>query len=145
MTEKIITTSSNEATSALFGAFDANVRMIETAFDVVISDRNTKTIDGDAILIRGEHQNVEKAARALEYLKHMVGEGETISQQSVEYVIGLVRDNLEVDEKFSDGVICITNRRNFIGYRAAIFRKSFNTNALTVLTFCIYICFICII
>ena len=110
MTEKIVTTNSNEATSALFGAFDVNVKMIEAAFNVVISDRNTKTADGDAIVIRGERENAEKAARALEYLKHMAGEGETVSQQSVEYVIGIVRDNLEEDENFSDGVICITNR-----------------------------------
>ena len=110
MIEKIVTTNSNEATSALFGSFDVNVKMIEAAFGVRISDRNTKTADGDAIGVQGERENVEKAVRALEYLKHMAGEGETISRQSVEYVIGLVRDNLNEDETFSEGVICITNR-----------------------------------
>lgn len=110
MSEKIVTTNSSEATVAIFGAFDANVRMIESAFEVRISDRNLKNDAGDAIIISGEHENTEKAAKALEYLKHMAGEGETVSSQSVEYVISLVRDNVDEEIGFSDGVICITNR-----------------------------------
>ena len=110
MSEKIVMTSSAEATAAIFGAFDANVRMIESAFEVRISDRNTKSADGDAIIITGERENTEKAAKALEYLKQMAGEGETVSSQSVEYVIGLVRDNIDEEIGFSNDVICITNR-----------------------------------
>ena len=40
MAEKIVLTKSDEATATVFGAFDANVRMIENAFDVRISNRN---------------------------------------------------------------------------------------------------------
>ena len=110
MTEKIVMTKSNEQTSVLFGAFDANARMIENAFDVRISNRNRDTMDGDAISVTGEADSVDMAVRVMEYLKHMVGEGETVSDQSVEYVIGLVKDNLdEAGESFGD-VICITNR-----------------------------------
>ena len=110
MAEKIVTTKSNEATSALFGAFDKNVRMIESAFDVRISNRNKETDCGDAIIVSGDSESVDMAVRALEYIKHMAGEGETVSEQSVEYVIGLVRDNLdEANDSFGD-VICITNR-----------------------------------
>lgn len=110
MAEKIVMTSSNEATAALFGSFDMNVRKIEAAFDVRISNRNKETADGDAIVVTGEASDVSSASRALEYLKHMVREGETLSEQSVEYVIGLVRDNLDIkDESFGD-VICITNK-----------------------------------
>ena len=110
MTEKIVMINSGEATAAIFGAFDSNVRMIESAFEVRISDRNSKTDSGDAILVTGERENTEKAAKVLEYLKHMAGEGETISSQSVDYVISLVRDNVDEEIGFSDGVICITNR-----------------------------------
>ena len=110
MTEKIVMTKSNEATSALFGSFDINVRMIESSFDVRISNRNRETEDGDAIVVSGEKNSVDMAVRALEYLKHMVGEGETLSEQSVEYVIGIVKENSdEALEGFGD-VICITNR-----------------------------------
>ncbi len=111
MIERIVMTQSNEATSALFGAFDVNVGMIERAFDVRISNRNSDQTSGDAITVRGNEADVERAVKTLEYLKHMIGDGESISQESVEYVIGLVRDNIdEVGESFSHNVICVTNR-----------------------------------
>lgn len=111
VTEKIVMTNSSEATAAIFGSFDVNVRKIERAFDVRISNRNTKTEDGDAIVISGETENVDKAARTLEYLKHMSGAGETVSEQSVEYVITLVNDNCdESPESLGRDVICVTNR-----------------------------------
>lgn len=111
MTEKIVMTNSSAATASIFGAFDANARKIERAFDVRISNRNVQTEDGDAILISGEAENTEKARRTLEYLKHMSGDGETISEQSVEYVISLVSDNCnESLETLGSDVICVTNR-----------------------------------
>jgi len=111
MIEKIVTTDSNEATGALFGPFDLNVKLIESAFDVRVSNRNRESDDGDAIIVSGEREGVESAVRVLEFLKRMSGAGETIGQQSVEYVIGLVKDNL--DEDVTEGVgevICITNK-----------------------------------
>ena len=111
MSEKIVMTNSSEATAAIFGSFDANARRIERAFDVRISNRNTKSEDGDAILISGETENTDKAKRTLEYLKHMSGAGETISEQSVEYVISMVNDNCdESPESLVKDVICVTNR-----------------------------------
>ena len=111
MTEKIVMTNSDEATAAIFGAFDSNIRMIERAFDVRVFNRNKETTDGDAIVVSGEADAVNRAVRTLEYLKHMSGAGETLGEQSVEYVIGLVRDNSdESPEDLSRDVICVTNR-----------------------------------
>ena len=111
MAEKIVMTQSDDATSALFGAFDVNARMVERAFDVRISNKNNPSDGGDAIIITGDGSSVSLAARTLEYLKRMVGDGETLSEQSVEYVIGLVKDGLdERDEEFARDVICVTNR-----------------------------------
>ena len=110
MTEKIVLTKSNESTSALFGAFDINVRMIESAFNVKISNRNRESADGDAIVVSGSACDVNMACKALEYLKHMAGEGEIIGEQSVEYVIGLARDNSDEAIEHFDDLICITNR-----------------------------------
>ena len=111
MAEKLVLTQSDEATSAIFGAFDSNVRIIERTFDVRISNRSSDRESGDAIVVTGESENVELASRTLEYLKRMSGEGETLSEQSVEYVIGLVKDNpRDIPEDFSSDVICVTNR-----------------------------------
>ena len=111
MAEKLVLTHSDEATSAIFGAFDSNVRMIERAFDVRISNKSGGADMGDAIIVTGERDAVELAARTLEYLKRMSGEGETLSEQSVEYVIGLISENpAEPPENYSGDVICVTNR-----------------------------------
>ena len=109
--EKIVLTQSNEATSALFGSFDANVRMIERAFDVRIGNRNGNTDMGDAISVIGEPEAVNSAVRVLEYLKRIIGDGETLSEESVEYVIGLVRDGAEdTDSAPAGAIIAVTNR-----------------------------------
>ena len=111
MAERIVMTQSDMATAALFGAFDSNVRLIENAFGVRISNRNKDSEDGDAITVSGDAEGVDLAARTLEYLKHMTGEGETVTSQSVEYVISLVSDGLDKSsEEFSRDVICVTNR-----------------------------------
>lgn len=104
-------TKSSEATAAIFGAFDLNVRLIENAFDVRISNGHGGEGEADAILVKGEDENVDKAARTLEYLKHMSGAGETLGEQSVEYVIALVKDNSEESpESLGRDVICVTGR-----------------------------------
>ncbi len=104
-------TNSNEATSALFGAYDAHIRLIEAAFGAHVSNRNRETEDGDAIVISGDDTAVDNTYRTLEYLKRMVGNGEAVSSQTVEYVIGLVRDKLdENDNGYFENVISVTNR-----------------------------------
>ena len=111
MKEFIVTTNSSEITAAIFGAFDSNVRIIERAFDVRISNRNTETTDGDAIVVTGDEESAALAVRTLEYLKHMSGAGEVIGESGVEYVIGLVKDNLdESPDRLIRDVICVTNR-----------------------------------
>ena len=111
MAEKLVLTKSHEATSAMFGAFDANVRMIERAFDVRVSNKSAGGDMGDAIIVTGDADSVDLAARTLEYLKRMSGEGETLSEQSVEYVIGIIKENpAEPPEDYSGDVICVTNR-----------------------------------
>lgn len=111
MSEKIVMTKSSEATAAIFGAFDLNVRLIEGAFDVRISNSHGSGGDSDTIVVKGEDENVEMAARALEYLKRMSGAGETLGEQAVEYVISLVRDKSDEGlEELGKDVICVTGR-----------------------------------
>ena len=111
MAEKIVMTNSNEATGAIFGAFDKNVRLVEEAFGVHIFNRNLEEEFGDAIVINGEESRALLAARTLEYLKKIIGTGESVEEGTVEYVIGLVKDG---EDKALDGVgqdvICLTNR-----------------------------------
>jgi len=109
--EGIVMTQSSEATSALFGAFDANIKIVEKAFDVRVSNRNSDTYSGDAIVVSGEASDVKCAVRVLEYLKRMIGDGETLSAESIEYVISAVKDGADEGlEDCSKDVVCITNK-----------------------------------
>ena len=104
-------TQSNEATASLFGAFDTNIKIVENAFGVRVSNRNKDTDSGDAIVVSGDAADVKAAVRVLEYLKRMIGDGETLSEQSIEYVISAVKDGQDEGlEDCSKDVVCITNR-----------------------------------
>ena len=112
MAEKYLMTKSSEDTSALFGAFDSNIRLIEGAFGVRVSNRRGGADkEGDEIVIRGEGENLSLAHKTLEYLGRMTGAGEMLDAQTVEYVISLFKEGGEEREQsFSEDVICLTNR-----------------------------------
>ena len=111
MTEKIVTTKSSELTAAIFGAFDRNIKLVENAFDVRITNVNSASGINDSILIKGEADNVEMSLIAIEHLKQISEAGETIDQQSVEYAISAVGDRIvESPESLGKDVICVTGR-----------------------------------
>ena len=73
MTEKTVLTENLEETAVLFGTYDLNTSLIERAFSVAISARDTAEAGGSAILIRGEEPElVEKAAETVRYCLRMI-------------------------------------------------------------------------
>ncbi len=111
MSEKVLLTDTFEQTSIIFGNFDANVQMVENAFGVRITNRDTERTAGNAIVVSGEQENVEKAYSALAYLKKMSVVDGSIGEQNVDYVINMVKDGKEDElEDFGDDCICITSR-----------------------------------
>ncbi|MBO7150487.1 MAG: PhoH family protein, partial [Clostridia bacterium] len=84
---------------------------IEKRFSVhIVNTVKTDADTGDALCVSGEEKNVDKAASVLTYLKRMAAAGDTLSEQSVEYVIGMIEDgNAEELASYNDNaVICIT-------------------------------------
>ena len=110
MEQKSVKIESSELTARLFGSFDINIRMIEKAFSVSISNRSGE--EGDAVSIKGENpESVELAAAAIEYLKKLARSNETLTEQQVGYVISMVRDGKKQELEDLDGeCICITTR-----------------------------------
>lgn len=104
-------TDTFEQTSIIFGNFDANVQMIENAFGVKITNRDTERTAGNAVVISGEPEAVENAYFALAYLKKMAVVDGSVSEQNVDYVINMVKDGKSDElEDFGDDCICITSR-----------------------------------
>ncbi len=110
MAEKIVRTQSQDATAALFGAFDEYARLIEDEFDVRLTNRASGE-EGDCVIVCGDETNAELAAGVLSYLTRMTGDGDSIRRETVEYVISLIKDGQDLtDAAFSRDVICMTNR-----------------------------------
>ena len=109
MPQKKIRTSSSEVTARLFGSYDRNVSRLESEFGVRISNVQNQNDDGDSIVIDGEEQGVSLAADALTYLRKIVTFGEEITDQSLDYVVGMVREGrLEELSGFDEDCFFVT-------------------------------------
>ncbi len=106
MAEKDLTQLNIDFLIKLFGTLDANVDKLESAFGVSLRNR------GDALRISGaEEKNVELAAEAIEQLERVSVMNETIDENSLNYVISMVKDNRseELSAIFTN-CICLTNK-----------------------------------
>ncbi len=113
MPEKIVLTNSSAVTSAIFGACDSYALRIEERFSVRLSNRRFASDgSGDAITVEGnDPDNVKKAAAVLEYLKKMSSDGDSVSDQTVDYVISMIADGEgESLTSFDADVITITTK-----------------------------------
>ena len=89
----------------IFGSFDGNIRMLEAEFSVQITNR-----DGE-LRITGDAEESMLAAKAVQALLTLSAKGESISEQHVRYVIGLVRSGQESRiAELTQDVICITSK-----------------------------------
>jgi len=100
--EKSITGIEMEHISAVFGAFDENVEIIEDEFSVKIISR------GDAISVNGEKENVDHAIKTLSDLFEIAKTRDIIDVQTVKYIISLSDDSGNDVAKALDECICIT-------------------------------------
>lgn len=109
MAEKSLNTSSPNATSTIFGAFDANISAIENAFGVRIINRPSNSQIGDTIIVTGESEGVDSAYEVLMYLNKMTEMNSVITDQTVDYVISMVQDKRtnELNE-LDDDCFCVS-------------------------------------
>lgn len=101
--ERTINAERIEQIISVFGSFDENIKKIEQTFDVQVTNRGTE------LKVTGDIVAVDKGCRAIEGLLTLAAKGETIDEQKVRYLIGLV--NSGNDDKISDmakDVVCIT-------------------------------------
>lgn len=103
MAEQILSVDRMENVISVFGSFDENLRLIENEFSVRITDRDSE------LKISGEPEEVMLAAHTVEGLMTLAAKGETIAEQNVRYVMGLVRSGQDDRlEELSRDVLCVT-------------------------------------
>ncbi len=96
-------------TAKIFGSYDKNVRRIEDAFGVRITNKNSKDAFGDVICIEGEDKACEDAYKAMSYLKKIATLNDDVTDQNVEYAIGMVKDDRYGElSDFGEDCFCIT-------------------------------------
>ena len=90
----------------LFGNFDENIKRIEKKYKVSI------TSHGSQIRVRGDVTDVMSAVSTIEGLLVMINKGEQITDQSIEYVSGLVEDGEDdrINAVTDADCICITSK-----------------------------------
>jgi len=93
----------------LLGQFDRNLRTIEQSFDAQVVVRDGR------IRISGEEEIVRKVARVFEELLDIVRRGGSPQSSDVEYIVRMVKDNGETDERwstiFTDKVEIVSRKR----------------------------------
>ncbi len=100
--EKIIQSQTVDETIAVFGSFDLNVKLIEKAFSVRITNR------GEIIKITGEDNDCEKASNVFDNLFALYRNGEEVNEQAVRYAIDMAQAGLNPDYAKSADTICIS-------------------------------------
>ena len=104
MTERTINAERVEQLIDVFGSFDENVKKIEQAFGVHITNRNT-----ELKVTAEDEEAVDAGARAIEALLALAAKGEEIDDQKVRYLIDLVRAGKEEQvTKMAKDVVCVT-------------------------------------
>lgn len=100
---------SSEVTGKIFGNFDKNAEEIEKAFNVRMYNRSTD--EGDCVLLEGESDALDSASAAVEYMKKFALMGDDLSDQKVDYIIGMVSDGKREElDRFGDGCFLVTAR-----------------------------------
>ena len=130
MVEKRISVDRLEHVIGVFGSLDENLRMIEQALSVRVTDRDAE------IKISGEAEQVMLAERAIEALLGLVAKGEAIDPQRVQYIIGVVQEGQEKKlAQLAKDVVCITARGKAIKAKT-IGQKQYvdamNKNTITI-------------
>lgn len=108
--QKKIQIPNAEMTAKIFGSYDKNISRLEEAFSVRISNAGNNG-DGDTILVSGEDENVRKAADCLQYLQRICTLGDEITEQKVDYIVGMADDGkMEELGSFDEDCFLVTVR-----------------------------------
>ena len=94
--KRTLNTDSAEQTGAVFGVLDRNIKELENAFGVAVRSEDSEETAGNTLIVEGrDEESVGRAATALEYRCRMVSPGEGINDQSLHYVIDMVKEGKE--------------------------------------------------
>ncbi len=102
-TEKNIELYSIENAMNIFGNYDENIKIIEEVFNVKVVTRDT------SITISGDSENVQKVEVIVAKLLDIAKQGQTITRQNVQYLVGLTHEKqIEKADEILTDYVCLT-------------------------------------
>lgn len=105
MRQEQIAIEKPEQLSALFGSFDANIRILEQGLGVSIVSRDS------GIRVSGDDVAVERALTVIRNLLEFNARGEAITEQNVRYALSMVQEDSDLHmEALAQDCLCITSR-----------------------------------
>ena len=105
MNQRQITLPPEIDLAALFGSFDANLKLLEKSLAVTIAARE------NVIKISGEDDCIDKAAEVIGILLQVIERGETIDEQKILYAVTMVQENGGADLKLlGDDCIAVNHK-----------------------------------
>jgi len=102
--EKNIDIPDIETEMNLFGQYDNNIRIIEDALDVKITNRENE------VKISGFESKVDQALEVIYKLLELIKQGETITTQNVKYLISVNGESMEETDGLPLDLVCVTSR-----------------------------------
>ncbi len=103
MSEKVIAVTNPEAVANLFGAFDSNMKAVEKQYGVSVLNRDSE------IRITGTPDATQKAAGVISQLLQLAEQGETITEQNINYISSMVENNEEQSyAQLTGDCVCVT-------------------------------------
>ncbi len=108
MSQITIPVGAGDQLANVFGAFDANIKAVETQFGVAVYNRSGE--NGNALVVDGPEDGVNAAASVLRQIMKKAQDG-PVDEQTVSYLCHMTADGEETDlASFDRDCICVTVR-----------------------------------
>lgn len=129
--EKNMEITDMETAMNLFGHCDQNVRILEDALDVKITNRENE------IKISGFETKVDEALEIIRKLLGIIEQGETITAQNVNYMISVKQENAGEQDELPLDLVCLTARGKPIKSKTYGQKKYIEAIRRNTIVFCI--------
>ena len=110
MAEKRVQIDSMETATALFGAYDCNLKLLEKLFSCEFVNRDSENGGGSTLAIIGrDTEIVDKASKAVTLLLKTARLQGTVPLQTVEYVSSMMLEGRSEElDGYDDDCVCVT-------------------------------------
>ncbi len=120
-----------ETAMNLFGHCDQNIRILEDALDIRVTNRENE------VKISGFESKVDAAIEIMQKLIGIIEQGETVTAQNVNYLIQLNQENADKTDELPLDLVCLTARGKPIKSKTYGQKKYIEAIRRNTIVFCI--------